>query len=342
MTTITKKLLFNGTVNNTTYPKFKDDVLIAINHLRMPAELNPFYYRLSQHQDPNLPFTQAQWNAIIVDRKTTASLPAEDDPLYKIKNDKITTYLDKLDNIRYEIIATLSDDARSSLFMTHIDPSLDQILTYIHSLYGTTSTETEQAKRHELSQALAWPQTPEEKQPCIDAVRARFDSYVRHYMPKATPAEQEALKLERLLDATKATIAVYPELYHITRDMPKVYDYATLFGVVELQMHNWDCDRPQKTVLPSANIATNRQGPLQMQPSKENSKFCLCHKYNANHESQGCFALMNFISKLTDAEIKQMKTNAEANNKGKKKGKRSKAKRTTTLAAAEPDSDSDN
>ena len=100
MTTITKKLLFNGTVNNETYPKFKDDVIIAINHLRMSAELNQFYYRLAHHQDPTTPFTQNQWSAIIVDRKTTASLPAEDDPLYKIKNEKITTYLDKLDSMR--------------------------------------------------------------------------------------------------------------------------------------------------------------------------------------------------------------------------------------------------
>lgn len=342
MTTNTKKLLFNGTLNNESYPKFRDDVIIAINHLRLSAELNQFYYRLAHHQDPTIPFTQQQWNAITVTRKTIDSLPAEDDPLYKIKNSKILTYLDKLDNIRYEIIATLTEDARSSLFMAHIDPSLEHMLTYIHTLYGTTSTETEQAKRHALSKALTWPTRPAEKQTCIDEMRARFDSYVRHHMQKATPAEQEALKLERLLDATKATIAVYPELHHITRDMPKVYDYATLFGVVELQMHNWDCDRPQKTILPSANIATNKKGTLQMQPSKENSKFCLCHKYNANHESHECFAIMNFINKLTDPEIKQMKANAETNNKGKKKGKKSKAKITTKLATVETDSDSEN
>ena len=306
-------------INFKTYHKFSEALQNAIINHNIRHHTNEKSYT-TFYTDPLTTTIKKELKQL---READGKDPGTD---YNIEHysEKKKHFIDvnrRINKIKQEIISKLSEAARSSLYDTHPNPSIPELLDFLSNQYGTLTPTQKYQLRATLGETIEWPTNPTEIQPCIDKIQMRFTDFNKLAQPSADAATKESVILDGLIEAIQHLVDARPDLIHMIRDRPEIFDSKYLFTLINNNMRNADFSKQSVTKALTAKSMLNEQ---KGQKSTINNKYCHTHKWNSNHESEKCFLLAKWIQGLTSNALKNLQS-AEIPNKSRK-GKKHQAK----------------
>jgi len=319
-------------INHKNYPTIYDLIKNALINNHIKHHTSDHYY--SDIFGQNL--TNNRRDAIQNLRDADNNDPGTEYALdhYEARKKHFIHVQGKINQLKHDIISRLTAAAKGTLYNQFSNPTLPQLLDYLYSKYGTITPSQRVELKSKLGNIIRWPTCTAEIQLCIDELQLRYTEYHKLVHPNADAATKEAIQIEGLIEAIEHFVASRPDMIHLIRDRPEIFDSTYLFTLINNNMRNSDFKQiPISKALIVKQNAKEEKG----KQSKENNKYCFKHGWNSNHEATNCFFIATWIQGLKDSELKHLQ---RLELPYKKKGKQQKAKIASKKEMLD-DSDSD-